>query len=205
MSPKNCAASPRWAAVLLAFGMLGGCSTLPEARFDLPKGETVSGVVSAVDAPFTVSGRLAVKNRNDGFSGALRWRHTADGDEILILSALGQGIARIERRGNAFVLTTAEQKTYEADSAENLTQQVLGWQLPLKGLIYWIQGRVSPASPHHVTRTPLGDIAALEQDGWSIQYAEYGEVGTRRLPSRIEMANGTLRLRLIIDEWQPDV
>lgn len=205
MWPKSCVARIHWAALGLAIGMFGGCATLPEARFDLPKGETVTGVVSAVDSPFTVSGRLAVKNRNDGFSGALRWRHTADGDEILILSALGQGIARIERRGNAYVLTTADQKTYEADSAESLTQQVLGWQLPLKGLIYWVQGRVSPASPHTVNRTPLGDIASIEQDSWSIQYAEYEEVGTRRLPSRIEMANGTLRLRLIIDEWQPDV
>jgi len=62
-------------------------------------------------------------------------------------------------------LTTAEPREYHAADVESLTQQVLGFRLPLGGLADWVRGRPSPD---------------LERRGWRIEYQEYAA----ELPSR---------------------
>ena len=48
---------------------------------------------------FELAGRIAVRYRNEAVSGNIAWRHARDGDELLITSPLGQGVARIVRAG----------------------------------------------------------------------------------------------------------
>ena len=50
---------------------------------------------------FDLTGRLAARYRDDAFSGIVAWRHAADGDEMLISTPMGQGVARIVRQGDA--------------------------------------------------------------------------------------------------------
>jgi len=79
--------------------------------------------------------------------GRVFWRHANDTDELLITSPLGQGIARLNRKGDQFRLVTGDRKEYRADNAEDLTEQALGWRLPLAGLSDWVQARRAPAGP----------------------------------------------------------
>lgn len=151
------------------------------------------------DLQFELSGRIAAKYRDDAASGNIAWRHSADGDELLISSPVGQGIVRIVRAGGEVTLTTADGREYRAADAESITEQVLGFRLPVAGLADWVRARPAPApAPTLERRDAAGRLAELEQAGWRIEYLEY--VGA--LPARLRLSYPGLELRLAISEWK---
>ena len=158
-------------------------------------------LLSATDAEFDLSGRIAVRSRDDAGSGNIAWRHAARADELLLTSPLGQGIARIVRTGDEVSLTTQDGREFRAADAESLTEQVLGFRLPLLGLADWVRGRAAskPApEPTRERRDAAGRLAELEQSGWKVQYLEYAGA----LPSRLTLTYPGLELRLAISEWK---
>ena len=133
---------------------------------------------------FDLSGRIAARYRDDAFSGMLTWRHAVDGDEMLISTPMGQGVARIVRQGEAVVLTTAEGREFSDRDGEALTERVLGFRLPLAGLADWVRGRPAPA---------------LEARGWKV---EYQERDTENRPTRLRVTYPGVELRLVISTWE---
>ena len=133
---------------------------------------------------FDLSGRIAARYREDAFSGLLTWRHAADGDEMLISTPMGQGVARIVRQGEAVVLTTAEGREFSDRDGEALTERVLGFRLPLAGLADWVRGRPAPA---------------LEERGWKV---EYQERDAENRPTRLRATYPGVELRLVISRWE---
>lgn len=147
---------------------------------------------------FDLAGRLAARYGNESFSANLAWRHARNADEMLITSSLGAGIARIAREGDNIVLTTAEPREYRAADAETLTEQVLGFRVPLAGLAEWVRGRPSTESPATAEYAPDGRLLSLQQGGWNIEFVEY----QGKLPSRMRLAYPGIELRLAISEWK---
>jgi outer membrane lipoprotein LolB len=154
-------------------------------------------VVPAPPAEFELAGRIAARFRGDAASGKLAWRHAADSDEMLITSPLGQGIARIVRQGGEVVLTTPEGREHRAADVESLTEQVLGFRLPLAGLADWVRARPGPG-PSRAIHSADGRLEVLEQSGWRIEYLEFE--GAR--PARLRLSYPGLELRLAISEWK---
>jgi outer membrane lipoprotein LolB len=83
---------------------------------------------------FSLAGRIAVRSGSEAFTGNIAWRHAKGGDEILLSTPTGQGVAQILRQGDAVLLKTAEGKEYRAVDSESLTERVLGFRLPIGGL-----------------------------------------------------------------------
>jgi len=173
----------RLALGFAAAAVLGACASLPEAGRPLPGG-------------FELSGRVAVRHGKDAASGRIFWRHSDESDELLITSALGQGIARISREGDQFRLLTGDNKEYRAADAESLTEQALGWRLPLAGLSDWVQARASPGWPAEI-RGEQDNGLEIRQDGWRVAYEEFR--GGR--PFRMRLTREDLEIRLIVDQW----
>ncbi len=172
-----------WAALLV---LAAGCAQLEQG---------VSGT-----QVFELSGRLAARHGSETFSGNIAWRHAVASDEMLITSPIGAGVARIVREGEAVVLTTAEPKEYRATDAESLTEQALGYRLPLAGLADWVRGRASLKLPvGRMERGADGKLASLEQGGWTIDYLEYE--GERPYRMRLVYPGG-IELRLAISQWK---
>ena len=173
----------RLALAIAAAAVLGACASLSESGRPLPGG-------------FELSGRVAVRYGKDAASGRVFWRHASDTDELLITSPLGQGIARLNRKGDQFRLVTGDRKEYRADNAEDLTEQALGWRLPLAGLSDWVQARASPGRPAEVRGEVNRDLE-LWQDGWHVAYEEFRE----GRPFRLRMSRESLEITLIVDQW----
>ena len=53
------------------------------------------------EVEFDLLGRIAARYAKDAFTGNVQWRHAASGDEMLITTPMGQGVARIVRQGDA--------------------------------------------------------------------------------------------------------
>jgi outer membrane lipoprotein LolB len=154
-------------------------------------------VVELKEVEFDLAGRLAARYRNEAFTGNLNWRHAREGDELLISTPLGQGVARIVRQGKVVTLTTPDGEQ-SAPDAESLTEQTLGFRLPLAGLADWVRARPSPDTPAHTEYGADGRLARLQQSGWSIDYQAYD--GGR--PSRMRLTYPGIELRLAIAEWK---
>jgi outer membrane lipoprotein LolB len=155
----------------------------------------------AQDVQFELSGRIAVRYRDDAGSGNIAWRHAARTDELLLTSPLGQGIARITRDGEEIVLKMQDGKEHRASDVEALTEQVLGFRLPIVGLAHWVRGRPaqSPApAPTRQVADAAGRLTELEQSGWRIEYQEYQD----KLPARMRLSYPGLEMRLAISEWR---
>ena len=150
------------------------------------------------DVEFDLSGRLAARYGKQAFSGNIAWRHARSADELLITSSLGAGIARIVREGDSVVLTTAEPREYKARDAEALTEEVLGFRLPLAGLADWVRGRPSDKSGAKAEHDADGRLRLLEERGWKIEYQEY----EGKLPSRMRLTYPDIELRLAISKWE---
>lgn len=150
------------------------------------------------DVQFDIEGRLAVRYGDEAFSGNLAWRHAGQSDELLITSSLGAGVARLVRDADAITLSTAEPREYRGSDAEALTEEVLGFRLPVRGLTDWVRGRASHASPASTRYGDDGRLRVLEQAGWRIEYLEY-QAG---LPTRMRLTYPGIELRLAISQWK---
>ena len=132
---------------------------------------------------FSLAGRIAARSGNDAFTGNIAWRHARGGDEMLITTPTGQGVAQIIRQGDAVVLKTSEPREYRAADSEELTQRVLGFRLPIEGLAESVQGKPSPS---------------LEGRGWKVEYQEFDD---QRRPTRLRLTNAGAEVRLAIHQW----
>jgi len=132
---------------------------------------------------FDLLGRIAARYGQESFTGNVSWRHARGGDEMLISTPFGQGVARIVRQGEAVQLTTADGKEHRANDAEDLTERVLGFRVPLVGLADVVQGRSSPD---------------LESRGWKIEVQERDAQGR---PARLRAMYQGIDLRLAVTKW----
>ena len=183
----------------LLLALLAGCTTL--APVDVPSAPLVQAFIPS----FEINGRISVRYDNDGFSGNLRWRHVYGEDEFVVQTPFGQGVARVTQNSQGATLQLADGQVFQAQDAESLTQQALGFRLPLAGMPRWVQAQA--ASGDAVLRHNAdGTLGLLHEQGWEIEFLSYrvmGQaIGPPALPDKLSIQNAELKLRLIIDEWK---
>ena len=66
--------------------------------------------LTVVDEGFALTGRFAIRHAQEGGSGRIEWRHTANTDDLLVSTPIGQGLARVTRRDGVYEITTREQQ-----------------------------------------------------------------------------------------------
>lgn len=178
-------------SILLCVCLLfAGCATI----------EPQPAPAAPIGGAFQLSGRVSVKYGTEAASGKIAWQHDAAGDDLLFSTPLGQGIARIVRRDGLVSLTTSDQKVYQASDVETLTEQVLGWRLPLAGLPDWVRGRAAVGAPAQTRLDSLQRLAELRQSGWKVEFLGYkGENGP---PGLLRLTREEVEIRLVIDQWQ---
>ena len=157
-------------------------------------------------AGFALNGRISVVYGSQNLSGKIEWTHAPVADEINLASPLGTQVARLQRDASGVTLTDSERNVHRAADAETLTQQRLGWRLPLAGLTDWVRARAASTEPQEMRRDAAGRLEWLAESDWRIEYA-YDDSGAAlaRLPRRLFMryikAAEPLEIRLVIDQW----
>ena len=157
-------------------------------------------------ADFNILGRISIRDRDQSSSGTFRWRHLASNDEILLFTPLGQTIAEITNDPEGVRLITSKLEAFYAKDVESLTEEILGWRLPLSGLKYWIQGVHSPFTSAEKDVNTAGQVVAIRQDGWKILYTHYTAAQSNQppLPRVLELVYADLKIRLAIDNWNAE-
>jgi len=185
----------RFATVALLLA-LSGCAAL------VPR--TAAPPIPMVTVPaWSWQGRISVKTDEESLSGQLQWQHQPDGDTLMLASPLGQGVAKIVRDPAGVMLELPGEPPRQAPTVEALTEDALGYVLPVAGLVYWVQASGDPASHYDVTHDDLGRPAQISQDGWTIEYLQYFSDNPGQ-PRRIKLLREGLEIRLVTDTWQPE-
>ncbi|BBP03273.1 hypothetical protein SFPGR_06950 [Sulfuriferula plumbiphila] len=180
------------ASIFFVLGLFG-CAALPPAA--------VAPVASQAPRVFDLAGRIAVKYRDQSSSGSLRWRHRPDQDDITLLSPLGQTVTQITRGADGVTLIDQAHKIHRAADTETLTQELLGWRLPLSGLGYWVVGQPAPSLPYQAERDAQQRPTQLVQDGWRVNYSTWQTVDGQGLPRTMTLQRDDLEIRLVMDQW----
>lgn len=134
---------------------------------------------------FTLTGRLSIRQEDKSYQVGIQWQHDAGHDSIFLTGPLGQGLAELESDAHGARLTTADQKTATAATADELARALLGFDLPLSALPAWVLGR-----PQTIAE-------------WQVNVLRRESDTENALPALLELKKGEdLTVRLKIDEWQ---
>jgi outer membrane lipoprotein LolB len=178
--------------------LLGACASLPPprgadhhyaGRFSL----SVTRPDPASDGP-----------QRDAWTG--RFALQVDGQSLTLdlVSPLGSTIARFEtdaREARLLVPSNGGVRVDHGSDAQALSEQVLGWSLPVAGMPDWVEGRPSGARPFHMLPDEAGNVR-FEQDGWSVtvEPATVERPGRRLQMERAGQAGSPdVALRVVLD------
>lgn len=186
----------RWLLVAACAALLSACASLAP-----PSEAPAARPARSAIGQFNLSGRVAVRNGAESFSGKIDWRHSGDGsDRILLSSPLGQGLAELDADRKGARLHTSDNKHYTAASLDDLSEQVFGARLPLSSLPRWVLGEASGDAKRFALDT-LGRPTSFWMAGWRVAYPSYESEMASALPSLIRLSRDDLDVRLKIDRW----
>jgi outer membrane lipoprotein LolB len=121
-----------------------------------------------------------------------------------LVSPLGATIARFEtdpREARLLVPADGGVRVSRGADAQALSEQVLGWSLPVEAMSDWVEGRPSSQRPFQRLPAEQGN-ERFEQDGWSVtvEHAVEGQSG-RRLRMERPARDGlpAVALRVVLD------
>jgi outer membrane lipoprotein LolB len=180
--------------------VLGGCALIGTA----PVGSPSEKAWSARRAELSRLDRWLLQARvasgHVGWSGNMRWRQEAGNFEIRVSGPLGAGAFQARGTAERVEIRTAKE-TVVTEDPETLLQEKAGWGMPLRQLRYWAVGVPYPATPAVVRYDAAGRLQSLEQDGWRLEYTEYGVFQRYELPRRFTLDSGDMHFRVVVDDW----
>lgn len=161
-----------------------------------------------VATTFNVSGRIAARVAGDthenrrGFSGGFTWNHTPAADVVELLTPLGQIAARVTMTAAGATIELADGQRRTTTEPEPYIGRILGINLPIKALPYWMQAAPVPSAALRAEADSAGRPSMLWQNGWEIRYAEYSGDTFDANPTRIDLTQGDVEARILISEWK---
>jgi outer membrane lipoprotein LolB len=157
----------------------------------------------ATQTAWTLKGRLGVSDGHDSGSGALEWHQTGTRYRFSVHAPVtGKTWILTGEPGHA-VLEGLRDQAVEGGDATALLERELGWRVPIEQLVHWARGARAKGDAQIRFRAD-GLPAQIDQDGWKVEYLDYGTTGEPPLPSKVFASRGDYKVRLSIREWTPE-
>lgn len=188
------------AAVLIL--AVAGCVTAPRKPAVLAPWPQRRAQLQSLDA-FQLAGRVAVAAGSKGFTAHLDWAQSGSRSTVDLNGPLGIGGVHVVADGQTLNVETSQGKKLTSEEARAELVGQLGFDPPLGSLRYWVLGVPAPGSPAAEMVGANQRLASLQQDGWQIDYSAYTSAGGDSLPQRMVLRRGNVRVRLVVDRWQP--
>ena len=184
---------------------LAGCQTAPVLPPAAPApGWEAQRAALQARTHFELKGRVAVAAGGEGFNANLHWTQDGARSFVSLQGPLGVGGAQVTADGADLSLVTSRGERLDSQAAHAALAARLGFDPPLAALRYWVLGVPDPQSPAtEALDAQTQRLSGLTQAGWHIDYTAYGAAGTDSLPTRLTLQRDTVRVRLLVDAWQP--
>jgi len=190
--------------LLLAVVLLSACTTAPTVKTGESERVRLYQIKSdqlATYSAWSLEGRLAISNEDDGGSGQFRWNRNAAGSRMDFHGALGRGAWQLEADEQGAELSLADGTVHRADSIDRLVRQQVKWEIPVENLSWWVRGLATPGRFRERVLDGEGNISKLQQDGWTIEYDRYRVFEGLSLPVKLTARQGKWKVKLAIRSW----
>ena len=153
------------------------------------------------------NGKIGVRSPRENGSANLIWMQAGDNYRIHLSGPLGAGATVISGSSSGVSLQRGSDPAVFAANPAQLTEQVMGWPLPVSEMFYWVRGIPAPGAVAGQQKNSRGQLQSLQQSGWQLTFADYTRAGPYTLPTRIKAATnqaaGPVTVTVVIKEWQP--
>lgn len=194
-------------ALLLALALVAACASIrPRDTERTPSTQTVweqrQNRISQL-RDWSFAGRVAIRLQQEGWSAGVHWIQRDADYTVRVTNPFGQGVYSFAGTVQGVTLHTAKNEVFNANDAETLMREHLGWSLPIAGLGYWVRGIPDPEDTIHALRLDeKGRLARLEQAGWRIEVERYAREAELELPVKLLMQHPQMRVRLAVSRWR---
>jgi len=158
------------------------------------------GALASLDE-WALEGRVAIDAGRDGYSGSLSWVQDGEALDFRFKGPFGLGGLRIWGGAESLTVKTHKNETFTVTDPERDFGARLGWSLPIRSMRFWMAGIPAPGSDATAAVDGRGRPLRLEQQGWTVTYAEYQKVGALELPKRLEIERGEVKIKVIAERW----
>lgn len=144
-------------------------------------------------------------------AGRFRLSSAAGTSELELATPLGQTLARARADPAGATATTSDGRSYSADTAEALTEQVFRIRLPVGRLAKWLGGRLAGEPTATATVHGLPRPVRATEDDWDLQFDDWRATHPGRLTidwpagDRPRTPSPTIRrlnVRLVVDSHE---
>ena len=192
------------AGFLLTAFALSACSTIPPGSQELAARSLLyedrqEQLVEAVS--WSLQGRLAVRNDQDGGSGSFRWLEQPQNTQMDFHGALGRGAWRLVAEPAGVVLERADGSSQRAGTIDEMVQGELGWAIPVDALSWWVRGLAAPGEVERRMLNETGSLAELQQLDWTIEYGRYRSFQGFELPVKMTARRQDVSVKLAVKDW----
>jgi len=94
---------------------------------------------------------------------------------VRLFGPLGIGSIKIEFDDRSVQLSDKNGVLHQGNSAEELLRRIVGWPIPVDALQYWLFSLPQPKQRYAYKLNDEGQLSALQQYGWEINYSGYRE------------------------------
>lgn len=148
-------------------------------------------------------GRTVIQQDGEGWNAGVSWQQDKDNFQIRLTGPFAQGAVELIGDASQVEMRTSDGETYQADTPEQLLEEVLGWRLPVSALRDWVRGL--PYSGEEITLREIDDkghLLALNQAGWQVEFLRYVPFAGQQVPDKVFIKRDDLSVRLVISSWQ---
>lgn len=181
----------RLVSTALLVGSLVSCASLPTAPVASADARVVEGRIS-------IRYKDAGSGKEDALSGRYVWTQDRTTTDLDLFDPLGQSVAHVTATPASASIRFRDGRVVEGPTPEAVTQQTLGYSLPVRGMSAWLDGRASADTP--VTRL---DDGRIRQDGWTIRFVPSDDAAGDARPRRVDLAYpgppAEIEIRLVVD------
>ncbi len=198
-------------AVSLAVGAGGCAKSLHDAPAAAEGDERLWALhrarVEAVSS-WRLEGKVSIRRGDRLWRAGLNWLHDQNSDRMKLLGPGGRELVRLSGRSDGAHARDSKGRVYRAETFEELAAELLGAEVPVFGLRYWVVGVPDPGSKIKSMRIDQnGRIEALEQDGWGVRYLSYQttpslSLRTIELPSLLVLTRDDLKITVAANRWK---
>ena len=171
------------ATLVSAICLLIGCTTVElEPENDTHQGTTG---LSALEAPWTATGRLFIKTPTDSTTLRFTWEHiNPDEDRVLLSGPLNLGATAVIRLKEQLLDESTGQTLTITPNANASSFAALASQTPARLWYQILSGQVA------------------NSPGIVLQVAQWQTIGNSTVPRRIDAKIGDATLKIAISQWQ---
>lgn len=189
--------------MLMIVVTLSACQTVPnkvpqkEAAWqqDAKRFDDVRARVAQLNS-WQFKAKVGISTSASRESANIVWRYNDQNNDVRLFGPLGMGAVNLQFDDFGVVLTDGSGRQYRGSSAQTLLSKIVGWQIPLDALQYWLHVMPEPNSVYRYQLNALGTfVSMIEQQGWQIAYQayrEYGPEGNKIMLPRKTIASKTL-------------